>query len=182
MISYLDCYPCLVRHALEASRQITRDEDLQREVMNQVLKLLSDQPKEATPVRLAAEAHRVIRSILGVEDPYAGQKKKYNSLALSMLPELRRVIAGAGDRLECAVSGRDYSIFRFLKERYEAYLNAPPPEEPLIKGSDLLALGISEGPEVGKILREVEDLHAQGKLATREETLRWVKERLGDRA
>lgn len=103
MISYLECYPCLVRHSLEASRQITEDPDLQRKVMNRVLKLLPDLPQDASPVRMAAEVHRIIRAELNVTDPYLEQKKKYNRIALGMLPKLRRILDGAPDRIETAV-------------------------------------------------------------------------------
>ena len=103
MISYLDCYPCLVRHALEASRFITGNEALQREVMNRVMRMLPEAPPSSTPVRLAAEAHRIIRETLGVEDPYAERKKESNAAALALLPWVRERIAAAPDRLSAAV-------------------------------------------------------------------------------
>jgi uncharacterized protein with ATP-grasp and redox domains len=103
VISYLDCYPCLVRHALEASRQISADPVKQREVLVKVLRLLPGVAADATPVRIAAEVHRLIRETLGVDDPYLAQKKKYNELALSMVPELKRTIERAKDPLEAAV-------------------------------------------------------------------------------
>ena len=173
MISYLDCYPCLVRHALEASRQITRDEDLQRTVMDQVLKLLPELPKDATPVRLAAEAHRLIRSILGVDDPYAVQKKKYNALALSLLPELRQVIARSEDRLECAVKvaiagniidfgalGEDFDIRAALKETLEAPLGVndyPGLREGLEQAKRIIYVGDNTG-EIAFDLLLVEEI------------------------
>ncbi len=103
MSSYLDCYPCLVRHALDAARQITAEPARQREVMNRVLRLLPEMAPDSTPVRLAAEVHRLIRETLGVEDPNRALKEKYNKVALSLLPKLRGEIERAEDRLDCAV-------------------------------------------------------------------------------
>jgi uncharacterized protein with ATP-grasp and redox domains len=103
MISYLDCYPCLARHALEAARQVTEDESIHREVLNRVLAILPGFPRGATPVRMAAEVHAIIRELLGVDDPYAAQKREYNEKALARLPQLRKIIEGSSDRLESAV-------------------------------------------------------------------------------
>jgi uncharacterized protein with ATP-grasp and redox domains len=103
VISYLDCYPCLVRHALEASREITADPAKQREVLVRVLRLLPEIAEDTTPVRIAAEVHSLIREALGVDDPYLAQKKKYNELAQSLVPELKKTIARAKNPLEAAV-------------------------------------------------------------------------------
>ncbi|MFH2002219.1 MAG: ARMT1-like domain-containing protein [Planctomycetota bacterium] len=102
MFSSLDCYPCLVRHALEVSRWISDDSAIQRSLMRRVLHLLSRMPEEVTPVRAAAEVHALIRADLGVSDPYLAQKKKYNELALALLPRLKQVIQQAEDPLETA--------------------------------------------------------------------------------
>lgn len=103
MRSYLDCYPCLVRHALEASRQITDDVLLQRRVLTRVLRELGQFPPETTPVRLAAEIHGHIRAVLGVDDPYAEQKKFCNAAAMKLVPMLKQKIRGARDPFTAAV-------------------------------------------------------------------------------
>ena len=53
-------------------------------------------------------------------------------------------------------------------------VKAPAPR--LIGGNDLIALGFKPGPEFKSILREVEDLHLDGAIATREEALAFVRE------
>lgn len=103
MISYLDCYPCLVRHSLEASRQVTDDPTLQRKVLNRVLKLLPELPKDSTPIRMAALAHAIIREELGVEDPYAQGKKRCNELAMEYVPQLKWTLDASKDRIKTAV-------------------------------------------------------------------------------
>lgn len=103
MRSYLDCYPCLVRHALEASRQVTDDALLQRRVLTRVLRELGEFPPETTPVRLAAQIHGHIRAVLGVDDPYAEQKRRCNAAAMKLVPMLKKKIRCAGDPIAAAV-------------------------------------------------------------------------------
>ena len=51
--------------------------------------------------------------------------------------------------------------------------NRPPR---LIGGHDLIALGFKPGPEFKAILREIEDLHLDGAISTRDEALAFVRE------
>jgi len=101
--SYLDCYPCLVRHAIDASRHVTEDIELQKKVLNGVFRLLAELPFGLTPVRMAAQAHAIIRKELGVDDAYIKVKKMCNGLAMDLLPDLCKKIESADDPLEVAV-------------------------------------------------------------------------------
>lgn len=103
MITNLDCYPCMVRHALEASRYISSEPGRQREVLVRVLRHLADRRQDVTPVRLAAEVHDLIRQVLGVDDPYLEQKEKYNAKALALVPELKKKISQSPAPLETAI-------------------------------------------------------------------------------
>ena len=68
-------------------------------------------------------------------------------------------------RLDCMASHGDLSTI----ERIDAYRTQLPPEEArpvlLLRGSDLLAMGYSEGPLIGHILHAVEDEQLEGNLA-----------------
>jgi tRNA nucleotidyltransferase/poly(A) polymerase len=48
---------------------------------------------------------------------------------------------------------------------------AADPIEPLLRGEDILALGVEPGPEVGRLLDLVEEERAAGTIATRDEAL-----------
>ncbi len=62
-------------------------------------------------------------------------------------------------------------------EHYEETVDPPP----LITGNDLLAeLGMSPGPEVGRLLETVREAQAAGEVRTREEALAFVARVLGD--
>jgi tRNA nucleotidyltransferase (CCA-adding enzyme) len=56
---------------------------------------------------------------------------------------------------------------------------AKRPPEPLLKGRDLLALGLSPGPRIGEILRAVYELQLDGAVTTADEALLAAKRLLG---
>ncbi len=103
MNSYLECYPCLVRQSLVTARIVTADETLHRNVMNAVMKLLPELDPDSTPIRMATYIHRLIRSELGVDDPYKEIKRECNRFAVARLPELQGIITRADNRLETAL-------------------------------------------------------------------------------
>ncbi|MGH2995628.1 MAG: hypothetical protein ACRDON_10880 [Gaiellaceae bacterium] len=53
------------------------------------------------------------------------------------------------------------------------------PKEPLLRGDDILALGLPPGPEVGRLLELVEEERAAGAISTREEALALVERERG---
>ena len=50
--------------------------------------------------------------------------------------------------------------------------------EPVIRGRDLIALGMKSGPAMGDLLDECFALQLEGEFPGREEALAWVKEKL----
>lgn len=51
--------------------------------------------------------------------------------------------------------------------------NAPP--EPLLKGADLLSMGLSPGRRIGEIIREEFELQLRGKILSRDDALRFAE-------
>lgn len=78
-------------------------------------------------------------------------------------------------RIDCASSHGHLENWEFLKKKLVEYSQEDIRPKPLVRGEDVLALGISPGPLVGKILEEVRDLQLDGKLTSREEALHWIK-------
>ena len=58
--------------------------------------------------------------------------------------------------------------------------HAPP--EPLVKGRHLLALGLTPGPRVGAVLKEIYERQLDGSIATVEEGIALAKEILAQRS
>lgn len=103
MNSYLDCIPCFVRQALDAARMATDDPAAHEQMLRDVLRLTADMDLSDSPPVIGQTIHRRLRELTGIADPYAGVKKRFNQMALDMLPELRARVAAAKDPFAAAV-------------------------------------------------------------------------------
>jgi len=88
MNTYLDCYPCFLRHALEATRAVNQDEKVQKFVLTEVMEALKKMDLRAPPPQLAQVIHRRIREVTGIRDPYAATKAEQNAYMLDLEPML----------------------------------------------------------------------------------------------
>ncbi len=78
-------------------------------------------------------------------------------------------------RVDCASSHQIMDNYEFLLRKREEFANEPIIPPPLVRGDDLIALGMKPGPKFGEILEAVETLQLEGALKDREEALDWVK-------
>ena len=78
-------------------------------------------------------------------------------------------------RVDCASSHRIMDNYDFLLQKREEFANEPIIPPPLVRGEDLITLGLKPGPKFGEILEAVETRQLEGGLRTREEALDWVK-------
>jgi tRNA nucleotidyltransferase (CCA-adding enzyme) len=76
---------------------------------------------------------------------------------------------GRGGAFDC--SGVDWFLARARALGVDA--QAPPP---LVRGRDLLALGLAPGPRVGELLRQLYERQLDGEITTREEGLALARE------
>jgi poly(A) polymerase len=85
-------------------------------------------------------------------------------------------------RLDCLASHGMLESYNFVRE----FLEKTPPEQVrpprLITGDDLKALGLEPGPQFREILQSVEDAQLEGRLASREEALNFVRGRVSGSA
>src|SRR6266480_3603444 len=79
-------------------------------------------------------------------------------------------------RVDCMSSHRMLDNYEFLLGKREEFANEPIIPPPLVRGDDLIALGLKPGPKFGEILETVETRQLEGTLGTREEALEWVKQ------
>ena len=103
MKTFLDCVPCFVRQALDASRMVTPDENVHRHVLQQVLAMASQLDYSLTPPHMGQHIHALIREATGNPDPYRAAKERSNRLALSLYPDLAKRVEQAADPLDAAV-------------------------------------------------------------------------------
>ena len=70
----------------------------------------------------------------------------------------------------------------WFRERVRALDVAERPPAPLLKGRDVVALGVAPGPQVGRILKAVYELQLDGAVTTPEEALERARQLLGSDA
>ena len=78
-------------------------------------------------------------------------------------------------RVDCQGSHRMLDNYEFLLRKREEFANEPIIPPPLVRGDDLLALGLKPGPKFGEILEAVETQQLEGNLRTREEAIEGVE-------
>jgi len=95
--TYLDCFPCFMRQALDAARMATDDSTLQREVLDRVAELLPAIPLDSAPIDMGQLIHRLVREVTDVADPYEEVKRESNDLGLKLYPALKSQVQESED-------------------------------------------------------------------------------------
>jgi len=78
-------------------------------------------------------------------------------------------------RVDCESSHRMLDNYEFLLRKREEFASEPIIPPPLVRGDDLITLGLKPSPKFGEILEAVETQQLEGRLKTRAEALEWVK-------
>jgi poly(A) polymerase len=78
-------------------------------------------------------------------------------------------------RVDCASSHAMLDNYEFLLRKREEFANEPIIPPPLVKGSDLIAMGLKPGPAFTEILDAVETRQLEGGFKDRADALEWVK-------
>ncbi|MCD6236199.1 MAG: DUF89 family protein [Thaumarchaeota archaeon] len=92
--------PCVLKASITAIKNATDDEEKQLLILRRALRAFSETSWDTVPLKL----HKIIREIIkeetGVDDPYRALKKKYNEKALSLYPEMKKIISESDDSLK----------------------------------------------------------------------------------
>ena len=67
-------------------------------------------------------------------------------------------------RVDCASSHRMMENYDFLLRKREEFANEPIIPPPLVRGDDLIAMGLKPGPKFGEILEAIETQQLEGTL------------------
>jgi len=119
---FLDCIPCFVRQGLDSARLVSDDEQVHERVLRELLRLAANLDMSDSPPAIGQKIHRLIREILGQDDPYRDIKARFNKLAIEMYPELEERVRNSDDPFETAVrlaiAGNiiDFGVATALKE------------------------------------------------------------------
>jgi uncharacterized protein with ATP-grasp and redox domains len=127
--TYLECVPCFVNEALNATRRVSDDEAVHARVLRAVLKKASEFSFTQPPPYMGYEIHRIIREETGNPDPYRQIKARSNRLALGLYPSLKEAVLAAKDPFETAlrlsIAGNilDFGIGNLTSEESAGALN-----------------------------------------------------------
>ncbi|HEX8279761.1 MAG TPA: HDIG domain-containing protein, partial [Chthoniobacterales bacterium] len=78
-------------------------------------------------------------------------------------------------RVDCASSHAMLDNYEFLLRKRDEFANEPIIPPPLVRGDDLIAMGLKPGPHFGQILEAIETRQLEGAFQSRDEALEWVK-------
>ena len=78
-------------------------------------------------------------------------------------------------RVDCASSHGMLDNYEFLQRKQTEFANEPIIPPPLVRGDDLIALGMKPGPLFREILDAVETKQLEGEMSDRDEALTWIK-------
>ena len=108
---FLDCVPCMLRQALEASRIVTDDIEIQDKVVEETMKILWNYKSYRNSPDLAREIHQIIKTQTGNIDPYSKIKENDLEAAKNIYPYLKEFLNCKDDRtywaLKIAATGNN---------------------------------------------------------------------------
>lgn len=99
----LDCLPCMLRQVLEAARMSTDDTELNRNIMDEAISVLSQYKSFRSSPEVAREMHRIVKAQTGNLDPYRQIKRNDLQMALSIYPKLEQLVESKEDSLYWAL-------------------------------------------------------------------------------
>uniref|UniRef100_A0A7C4EVH8 DUF89 family protein n=1 Tax=Desulfomonile tiedjei TaxID=2358 RepID=A0A7C4EVH8_9BACT len=100
---YVECLPCVMRQAVEATRQCTSDPEKQWQILRDAARLVSLADVEEPSPALIGAMHETVRRLTGQDDPYRELKAACNKKALELYPWLREAVLRSDDPLETAI-------------------------------------------------------------------------------
>lgn len=135
MKTYLDCIPCFYSQALKTARISGANEEIQREILNELSKLIPTFPPETTPVEMGRKIYNLVNKMTGRKDPYREIKEESNKMALKLCLEQRERMNHSKDQLlfaiRLAIIGNliDYgvhdkeTIYSEIEDKLQAHLD-----------------------------------------------------------
>ncbi len=82
-------------------------------------------------------------------------------------------------KMDCLAGSGFLENWEFMREKMRMLPLETVMPPPLITGRELIAAGYRPGPKFKEMLREVEDAQLEGKIATTDEAMQFVRERFG---
>lgn len=103
MKTYLECIPCFLKQAIEASRIAGADVFMQKTILDKLCGIIPEFSIDASPPVMGQMIHSLVKEVTGKDDPYKDIKKKSNKFALEIYPKLKEIVNKSDDRLLSAI-------------------------------------------------------------------------------
>ncbi len=103
MKSYIECYPCFLKQAVEASKMATHDESIRWNILQEVFKKIPSFSPSETPAIIGKEIHSIVRELSANPDPYHDVKKEYNQKAKDLIPFIEQGLKVSQNKLLSAI-------------------------------------------------------------------------------
>ena len=103
MKTSLDCIPCLVRQSMDAVRLCDAAPAVSAMAVREILLATTSLDFSLPPPQLSGELQAQLREITGCDDPYLEDKRRFNRLALELLPPLAKAVLRSADSFAAAV-------------------------------------------------------------------------------
>jgi poly(A) polymerase len=126
------------------------------------------------PRKQTDEIVQAVRYHMQFKDVYGMRKATLRRLLLRPTFPLELEL----HRLDCLGSHGELEIYEFLARAAKDLEQQPQIRPPLLKGDDLIALGMRPGPALGAMLAELREKQLEDELASPDEAREWVKARL----
>jgi tRNA nucleotidyltransferase (CCA-adding enzyme) len=138
-----------------------RHDEVGAAIAGRVMERLRFSRREADRVTQLVGRHMIFKDL-----PHMREARLRRLLAEEAFPELLEL-----HRVDCVASHGDLSTYEWVRERLARIADEPLVPPRLITGNDLIDLGLRPGPQIGEILRSVEDARLEGRVRTRDEAL-----------
>ncbi len=100
---HAECYQCFIGQAIRSAKFHRSDRYGLLEPVRNVVRVLQDIDVEVPPPLISEDVYGTIKRTLGIEDPYAEIKRKYNDIALSYEEFMKDEIEGSDNPLLFAI-------------------------------------------------------------------------------
>lgn len=103
MKTELECIPCIMKQAFNTARRSTDNPALIRKILNLTADYVKKLDFNQAPADASYFAYKITSELTENEDPYKMEKKKFNDLCLSMVPEIKKKIDDSKEPIKTAI-------------------------------------------------------------------------------
>ncbi|MDH3329475.1 MAG: ARMT1-like domain-containing protein [Desulfobulbaceae bacterium] len=103
MQTSIECLSCFACQALATARLSSNDPDIEKRVVQEIGRLVSQFDLSLSPPENAVEVYALIAELTDIHDPYEQLRKKSNAMALSIRDRIRRRINSSENPVKTAL-------------------------------------------------------------------------------